>query len=310
MNSVYLLVGEDSFALQQKVSSIQKKYPTFEVVHYDLKETPLERVLEDLDTFSFFTPGKIVVAENAYFFSSEKPRNALEQNTASLEKYLSHPSQENILLLLTSKLDERKAITKLAHKTCHIEEASLDLDRLLTTHLEDYQMDFATREYLKSRVGNIPERLVQEIEKLKLYCYDTKQITKEVIGLLVMETLEDNIFHLIDAIVQKRKQEAFALYEDMLLHGEEPTIILILLANRYRLFYQVKVLSKSLYRDEEIARVIGSHPYPVKLARSVISQYKEEELLQFLEQLASIDFAIKSGKTYQNVALEMFFLRL
>ena len=189
-------------------------------------------------------------------------------------------------------------------------ETNYDIGKLIRDNLEDFEMDNNTQKYLMEQVLNHPERCYRELEKLKLYCYDKKKIIKEDIDKLVMPSIDDNIFKLIDAIVKKEKRKAFKTYEDMILHNEEPAKILVLLANRFRLYYQVKVLSKRIYRDEEIGRIIGSHPYPVKLAREVVYDYSEKELLSYLKKLAEIDLSIKTGKTYQNIALETFILSL
>ena len=62
--------------------------------------------------------------------------------------------------------------------------------------------------------------------------------------------------------------------------------------------------------SEEIGKIIGSHPYPVKLSRAIIRDFEEDDLLTYLDQLAHIDRNIKMGKTYQNIAFETFILTL
>lgn len=310
MNAIYLIVNEEHFLVEREISKIIKNKKDIEVIRHDMKEVSLEQVLEDLNTMNFFTSSKIVIADNCYFLTSEKPKGVIEQDTTNLEKYIKQPNPENILILNCSKLDERKSIVKLLKKEAKLIEGNIDIYQLIKENLEDYQMDRKEQQKLIERTLSHPERTLQELEKLKLYKYDTKIILGEDIDRLVTKTIDDNIFTLIDAIVKKDKPKAFEIYEDMLLHNEEPTKILILLANRIRLLYQVKVLSKTIYRDDEIGRIIGSHPYPVKLAREIIYQFREKELLEYLKKLATIDMEIKTGKTYQNIALEQFILTL
>jgi len=310
MENIYLIVSENRFLIQNKLEKLLGKSKDKELIRYDMKVTPLEQVLEDLDTMNFFTRQKIVVAENAYFLTSERPKNVVEQNVDVLDKYLKNPNPENVLVLTCSKLDERKAIVKSLKRIAKVVDTNIDMMKQMDEELEDYRMSPLDKRYLMDRTLNNYERIVHEIDKIKLFKGEDKNITREDIDELVTKTIDDNIFTLIDAIVKKDKKQAFEIYEDMLLHNEEPTKILILLANKFRLLYQVKVLSKTIFQDEEIGKMIGSHPYPVKLARGIVREFTEQELLTYLDKLAHIDIDIKMGKTYQNIAFETFILTL
>lgn len=310
MERIFVIVSNTPFLRNREIKKIANNFPSFEIVTYDMKEVLVTRAIEDLDTLNFFTTGKIVVCDDAFFLGSEKVKTNLEHDLKILENYLNNPSTDNILILTTSKLDERKALIKLLKKCAKVIEPVVDSMKLIDENLENFTMPSDVKKHLIDKVLSSPERVYRELEKLKLYAFDSKKITKEMVDLLVTKEMDDNIFHLIDAILKKDKKEAFQIYLDMILLNEEPTKILILLANRIRLYYQVKVLSKTIYSDDEIGRIIGSHPYPVKLARSVVYDYSEKELLSYLSRLSEIDLKIKTGKTYQNVAFENFILSL
>lgn len=310
MNPIYLIVSEDHFLIQRQIKKTIGESKDQEVLYYDLKETSIEQVIEDLDTLNFFTKRKVVIAENAYFLTSEKPKNSLEQNIDVLTKYIEKPNQDNVLIITCDKLDERKKIVKELKKCAKIIDTNIDILKQIEDELGEYQMSLLDRKYFAERTLNNYERIINEIAKLKLFKGEEKNITREDIDKLVTKTIDDNIFTLVDAIIKKDKKQAFEIYEDMLLHNEEPIKIMILLANKIRLLYQVKVLSKTIYRDEEIGKIIGSHPYPVKLAKNIVRNFKEQELLNYLDKLAHIDIDIKTGKTYQNIALETFILTL
>ena len=54
----------------------------------------------------------------------------------------------------------------------------------------------------------------------------------------------EDIFDLINHIVNKDKEKPFTVYENLIKTAEEPIKILITLANQFRLIYQVKELYK------------------------------------------------------------------
>ena len=86
--------------------------------------------------------------------------------------------------------------------------------------------------------------------------------------------------------------------------------IMILVANQFRIMYQVKVLSQDGMSEKEIASFLEIHPYRVKLAKEKSYSYSFADLRNNLKKLAEIDYQIKSGKSYGNLNFEMFLLNL
>lgn len=312
MDSIYLLVSPDTFVIEKKCDNILKKYfnEDTEVVKYDLTETPIERVVEDLDTYNFLCSKKIIIATNAYFLGGDKPKLAIEHNVSKFEKYLNNPSKDNILILSCSKLDNRKKIVELTTKVSKVLDMDLNLLQLVKNELEDYQMDNKTIDFLINYVGSDSARCLSELEKLKLYKFDDKVITEEDIVNVVNKTVDDNVFSLADAIIKKNKKIAIEIYQEMVLHNQKASDIIPLVASKFRLMYQVKILSKTMYSSDDIARSLGMKKYPVELARNVSRDYKEEEILKCLDMLADLDYNIKTNSIYEKVAFEQFIFSL
>ncbi len=305
MPLIYLLTGEDSFLINRKIESLKKQYKDYEYIPFDLTESPLENVLEALDTFDLWMTSKLVVASNAQFLTAEgKKEISLDQ----LEKYIDHPNPSNILVLTCNKLDERKKIVKKLLKVSEHPTLEVNPKTLVTEALEDYEITPSDRMYLINRCGNNYEKLVHECEKLKLYCYDQKKITQKDIEEVVSPWLDDNIFDLVDAIVNRKKEKSYQIYQELLSHNEEPLKILVLVANQFHLLYQVKVWHNEGKKENEIASLLKVHPYRVKLALEKERGYLEKELLDIITELADLDEAIKQGTTYQNIGFELFLL--
>lgn len=309
MDSIYLIINEVDYLLKKSVKKITDREIDSEIITFDLKETLLTDAIETLDTYNFLTSKKIVILENPMFLTTGK--SPIEQDVDLLEKYVKNPNQDNILIVTSNtKLDERKSIVKLLKKSAKVIEEEFDIYKMINSSLQEYEMDKDAIDLLVNYTLNNIEKALNELEKLKLYKYDTKKITKDDVINLVSKTIDDNIFDLIDAIINKDKKKSFEIYREMLDKSGEVNKILILLANKFRLLYQVKVLSKTYYRDEDIGKIIGSHPYPVKLARPIINKFSEDELLSYIKKLSDIDIDLKTGNTYQNIAFETFILSL
>ena len=310
MKGIYLIVSEDTFLAEQKVKELIAKASGYEVVYYDLQEDLLTRAIEDLDTYNFFTAHKMIVLKNCKFLSSNHSKNELVQDTTSFSHYLENPNLENTLVIVVDKLDERKKLVKLVKEKSTTLSVDESIETLVRRHLDDFQMDAKTLRYLLEYCSYRNEKIMHELEKLKLYKLDEKVITIEDINRIVEKEFDDNIFDFVDCIIAKQKQKAYQIYQHLLLQNEEPMKIMILVANQFRIMYQVKVLSQDGMSEKEIASFLEIHPYRVKLAKEKSYSYSFADLRNNLKKLAEIDYQIKSGKRYGNLNFEMFLLNL
>ena len=169
-------------------------------------------------------------------------------------------------------------------------------------------MDNKVVKYLAEYCLYNNEKILNELDKLKLLTYDKKIITKEDINLVCKKNIEDSIFDLIDAILSKQKDKVIDLYNHFINNGTEVFQILILLSNQIRLIYNVKVLSN--LRDSEISNILDVKEYPVKLARGKGLRYSKKELLDLLYNLGNMDEDIKSGKQLPHISFLSFILNM
>ena len=118
------------------------------------------------------------------------------------------------------------------------------------------------------------------------------------------------IFNLIENIITSNKKASIESYHEMLKLGEEPIMILIMLANQFRIMYQAKKLYKKGYSGNDIATLLDIHPYRIKLALEKSNNYNEDQILKILYSLAQMDEDIKTGKKNKEKALELFLITL
>lgn len=306
MKNIYIIVSSDKATVDVQIENILFSVEDLERIDYDLTETPIEQVIEDLDTISLFSKRKGIVAHQAIFLSGEKGKTEVEHNLKVFEKYLLNPNPENILILVTDTIDKRKKIVSTLLEKATILEKEISLNDILKDKISDYKIDKKTLDFLISYCGNNKERVLKELEKLKTYKWEEREITITDIKETVSRNIEDNIFSLVDSILNGNKKDSFVMYQNLLLHGEQASSILSKLANKIRLIYQVKILAKEGSSDQEIGKKLSVHPYPVKLAREASYKYSEGMLLEYLQKLAQVDLSMKQGNTIANLSFEVF----
>ena len=313
---MYLLYGLEDYLIQEEIKKIieKDKIEEININKYNLENNMIDNVIEDATTISLFQDKKVIIVENAYIVSGTINKKLPEQNTDLLLDYLNHSNPNTVLIftLIKDKIDTRKKITTLMKKNGTIKEFNTvsNINNWITKELEPYQMDKKEVEYFINRVGNNLSILKEEIDKLKLYKDDEKVITQKDIEQLTHKNIDTDIFKLIDSILSTRKKEALESLEEMMKYGEEPIAIIIMLANQFRIMYQSKQLLKKGYSEREIANLLEIHEFRVKKALEKGRKYSSDEILKKLEDLADLDYQIKSGQLDKNIGLELFILNM
>lgn len=299
MKSIYLIVSSDYITIKQNITWILKdnNLTNDNVIKYDLIDTSIDKVVEELDTFNFLVDRKVVVASNCLFLSGGKVKNMIEQNTLSLEKYINNPNLDNILILVTEKLDERKNIVKLLKKKAEIIDKDVPILEILKKQKEGFKVDDYTLKYLIDYCNNDNEKIVNEFNKLKLFKCEEKMISMDDIDVVVMKSLEDNIFSLLDAITSRKKKKALKIYLDLVENREDSNKILAMVMDQFRMIYKGKILAREKMRNDQIAKTLGIHPYRFQKAMEKASNYTTREILEILNTLSDIDIKTKSGKS-------------
>ena len=306
MNSVYVIVSTSKTTIKKQIDNLFSSFKNIERIHYDLTETPIEKVIEDLDTCNFLAKKKGIVASSAFFLSKENQKEEITHNIEILEKYILNPNPENILILVVDNMDKRKKIVTTLLEHAKVLDQEMDIHSMIREELEDHKMDIKTINFLISYCGNDSEKILKELEKLKIYKIESKEITIPDIKEVVLKSMEDNIYSFVDSILNGNKKEAFTMYQELLLQGEQANSILSKLANKIRLIYQVKVLVQDGNSDQKIAKQLNMHPYPIKLAREASYRYSENMILEYLSKLSIVDLKMKQGNTVASLSFEVF----
>ena len=152
--------------------------------------------------------------------------------------------------------------------------------------------------------------LTNEIDKMLLYVEGTKRIDIDIVEKLVAKSLEQNIFSLVDSVLQRDIKNTMMIYHDLMRQNEEPIKILSVMAGQVRLMYQVKELSRQGYSQQKIASVLKVHPFRVKLAQEKTNQFQEQELLALIKELAEVDYKMKTGQGDKAITLELLLLKM
>ena len=304
----YLLYGIEQYLIEKEIKKIStnNQIEEINIVNYEYSDN-LKNIIDDANTYSMFQNNKLIIVNDFIFTTDEK-------EIEMIGDYLKNQNPNTILIFVsdTQKLDERKKVTKLFKSYAKVEEflKITNPTNIVKEMFSDYVISYSDLQYFISRVGNNIDMLESEVEKLKVYKFDEKNITKEDIDKITTNNIDLDIFNLVEQITLKNKKDSIEIYYEMLRNGEEPLKILVLLANQFRIIYQAKNLYLKGYSEADIASTLKIHPYRIKLALEKGRTLNNDNLLRYLKQLADLDYQIKSNQIDKTLGLELFIVNM
>lgn len=320
---VYVCWGRESYLMNEFIQYLQKQLVAeelrdFAVSKYNLQEVPLADVLEDAQTAPFLAERKVIIAEGAFFFTAARNQSKVEHDLEGLAAYLKEPADHTVLVFLVEadKLDERKKVVKtLKDRNALISFQPLGAGELngwvmARAKAIGFSLENAAVDYLVLNTGANLQQLNAELVKLAAYAGHGGVIKLEDAEMLVVRSVEQNVFAMIDEVVRLQMDKALSMLYELLKQREEPIKIIALIARQFRIILQVKALAEQGYSQHQMASKLGLHPYAVRIAEQQGRSLNASKLATVLDQLADLDYRMKTGRVDKVLGLELFLLRL
>ena len=306
----YLISSDDIEALNNKIEEIRKSFnQDFDVVRYDLGEDSLYSIIDELSTISLFDNPKFVIVKQANEIA-EKP----EKQITELLKTINNRESVNVIIFTDlNKIDfKNDNLANLRKYTIYfdIKIRNIPLDQ----YAHDYLLKFgftidsqALTELVKYSVNLATLR--NNLEILMCFKDENKKITSADVNLMIKQPLEDNIFSLIDMVLNNNKKAIFKMYNDFKTENISPTYIVSMLINKFQEMYDVYHLAKGGADQQTIMDLFnvssGKAYYMMKNAK----QASLDDIKRNLDELMDLDYKIKAGLMDQYLGLELYLLR-
>lgn len=137
------------------------------------------------------------------------------------------------------------------------------------------------------------------------------EIRTEDIRLFMGERDDENIFSLVDAIIQGRMRDAGAMVREQYRLGKDPIYVLSMVSRQVRILLALRdYLDRGdTMSSNDAAGMLGLHPFVVKKTLPFVRQHSFAELKCLHRELLHSDRAIKTGEGDPRVLLDAFIAR-
>jgi DNA polymerase-3 subunit delta len=315
----YLFYGEDHFRIKKETELVFKEneidLSMIEV--YDGEEDGLDDAVTNAMTLPFLADKKGVIIKNALFLTSDQ--NIIESEIDKLINFCEMKLDQTILVIQVIKdaLDYKSKLTKYLTKNIivkkfNINDKEFDVYDYVKKELAKHNLKiqpFALTQFINRANSNM-DNLNNELEKLIYYAYNLKEINADIVFEVINREIEDNIFDLVNALLENNREKVFKVYYDLVEHNVRSTQILGVVANKFLEILYTKALLKIKYSKADIEKFFnyssGRVYYMIKNAEEV----SDEVLYENIKHLEELDFFIKSGRIDKDLGPELYFLNI
>lgn len=309
MANNYIILSDDALAAYNKALEIKDTLKEdFEYLEYDLEEDSLFELVDELTTVSLFSNPKFIVVKNA-----EAIIKSNDKAFDDLIKAMNDINSQNALVFITLKSidpsNEKynrlvKYSIEISLKIKNIPKDSYILD---VCKKNGYEIDNDAVALLISYTDSM-YNLKNSLDILLSYKTEEKKITSSDVKKMITPPLDDNIYDLIQFVLEKDKKRCFQAINDLKLHNAKSSYIVSMLINKFQEMYNTSILIKANVSQAELAQIYnvssGKAYYMMKNAKS----YNFELIKKNLALLNELELKIKSGIIDENLGLELFIL--
>jgi len=311
---IYAIAGKETSLVNAECDKllgelIEPQQRTMGLFKADASEVSASDVLDELRTAPFLTERRVVLVKNADKFVSE--------NRELLEKYFDNPCPTGVLILTVSTWATNTKLAKKLPSVGKLLKVTQPTPRQLPPRLMRYASDSHSKkltrdaaELLIELTGDDPPRLYGEIDKLALFADAEKAITVSHIESLIGHNRIFGAFAVIDACLAGDVAKAVDRLRNMFAEDRSAEYTVVgAFAFHFRRMFKAKVMLEEGVRPAEIADRLriwsNKDSFFLQVRKLSLKQLGEN-----LQQLADIDYAIKTGRTKAEVAIEQTVLKL
>ncbi len=306
---VYLLYGEERYLRRQYRDRLKKALcgedDTMNAHFYEGKDVPVGQIIDLAETLPF-------LAERRSIFISES--GLFKSGGEKMAEYLSAPNETTVFVFNESEVDKRSKLYKTVKSVGYAAEFAAQDEASLKRWVggilaeNGKKVRESTVQLFLSKTGTDMENIRTELEKLICYCLDRDTVTDEDVEAICTTRITNRIFDMINAIADRKKEQALDLYYDLLALKEPPMRILFLIARQCNLLMQAKELKSKGFDSRTIGAKLGVPPFAAGKYLAQASRFSASVLDRAVRQCVEAEEAVKSGRMNDVMSVEILIM--
>ena len=282
-------------ATHEQIDSIKSKKEGLEVLTINADTLDSQSILDALTSQNLFVSERILFIKRLY--RNKKKEELIPAITEILEN---STSKDTVIIWEDQKIKSNTKYYKFFGKDKKVEGFDELNKRTLFTWLREelkkqgIKMKAVATKEIAERTNYDPERCANELKKLKLMV-DDNEIKKEDVEKLITNTLERDIWGLIESINEGDTKKSTKILEKLLSQAVDVNFIISMIARNLRLITLTKFLVNEGKSSSEIASILKIAPFTVPSLIKSSKDYSEKKITYLYTKLSNLDYQIKRG---------------
>ncbi len=315
---VYLIDGEEPYYLDQITDYFENQVLSPAERDFNLtvlygKDAEWAEVLNACRRFPMFAEKQVVILKDAASLKGDSGEN---KGLNSLLSYIEKPSLSTVFLIehAGKKVDGKTRFSKRVKEkgVCFTSDKIKDdnIPQWIQAHGKDIGFHIGQREseMLASYLGNDLQRIVNEIEKVRINVPREKELTQQIIHKYIGISKEYNVFEFPEALTGGDRDKLYRMLTYFLANPKAAPMPLLIgsFYNHFNRLYQANFLRGKT--DKEAAAALGISPWLVKNILTSAQHWplhRVERCMLLLGKYSTMAVGIKNTSSDRELLKEM-----
>jgi DNA polymerase-3 subunit delta len=319
---VYLLHGEDEFAIAQFIAEIKAKLGDASIIemnvtYLDGRSLSFDELVTATSAMPFLARRRLAILTHPLVYT---------RNPAARQRFLEYlekiPSTTALVLVehhaLTHDRDRRRGKlhwleewAQQAGERVYLRLFNLPSGPGMARWIQERarqaggQLSYQAAGVLASLVGEDTRLADQEIQKLLTYVNFQRSVEPDDVEHLTALSMQGDIFAMVDALGDRNSRVAMTMLH-RLLETEDPLGIFGMVVRQFRLLLLAREILDRGGGEADIVRQLRIHPFVAQKITAQARHLMLPKLEAIYRNLLGVDLAIKTGQMDASLSLDMF----
>jgi len=319
------LEGKDEFRLSERVSEFRltvtpPEMSDINTIMLDGNVVTVEELLTSLSTVPFMADRRLVIVEGLL-----NRLSGVDKRSAGLKKDLAEwlnfpdlltnlPPTANLLLIERESLPSNKFVSTIS-KLGQVEKFSPLRHRELLGWINTrcsklgLNIERAAVTLIADSVGSELRLIDSELNKIKTYSRG-RLITKEDITLMVPYVRQQNVFRVVDSVLEGRTRDALNASLMLIGLGESPSGIVRMIERQLRFLILAKNLLSRKIPPGDIGKHINLFGYPLQKTLEMEKKISQASIISMHDKLLKSNTRVREGKLTEQESFHLLISEL
>ena len=315
---IIVLEGKDKYRLSERVAEFRltvtpPEMSDINTTMLDGNIVTIEELLTSLSTVPFMADRRLVVVEGLL--------NRLGGSKKDLGEWLNFPDllkdlppTANLLLIEREPIPSNKLLSTIL-RLGQVEKFSplrhRDLLDWINTRCSKLGLDIERTAValIADSVGSELRLIDSELNKIKTYSRG-RLITREDITLMVPYVRQQNVFRVVDSVIEGRTRDALNASSMLIGLGESPSGIVRMIERQLRFLILAKHLLSRKIPTGDIGKHINLSGYPLQKTLEMERKISQARIMSMHDNLLKSNIRVREGKLTEQESFDLLISEL